>query len=146
MRPPSAVLIAALALSGCPKSGGSGDGVPVTVQVQDADGDPIGSAIIRHQDEKERHKVNLVSGSWTADRLYLPGGAELVFTAGMPISFEVSASGYLTETVHYVVRKRRNVIEITLTEMDVGTEDMQDPLISFGRDKPIGGTPVDDEE
>lgn len=134
-----------LTLTGCPKAGG-GDGTPVTVQVLDESGDPVSTAVVRHPQEEERHHVNAITGSWTANTLYLPGGEPLEFEDGMELTFEVSAPGYLTETIRYIVRKRKNVIVVELSEMDI-KEDLdqaEDPMIQFGRDRPIDGQPIED--
>jgi len=126
------------------------DGIPVEVRVKDQSGNPIATAVVRNPKEEERHRVNTVTGSWVGSILYLPDGSMVKFDKGMEVTFEVSAPGYITETVHYVVRKRKNVIEVALQKMKLQDEDKdhanddQMPIIGFGRDKPIGGAPVDD--
>ena len=56
----------------------------------------------------------------------------------MDVTFEITAPGYLSETVHYVMRRRRNVIEVTLSPMELDDSEAQgaDPNIAFGRDVP----------
>lgn len=121
------------------------EGIPVEVRVMDMQGNPISTAVVRHPQEEERHRVNTVTGSWVASILYMPDGSMLKFDKGMALEFEVSAPGYVTRTVPYIVRKRKNVIEVGLEEMQVEEEEEEDfPIIGFGRDKPIGGIPVDD--
>ena len=113
-------------------------GIPVEVRVMDAVANPIATAVVRHPDEEERHRVNTVTGSWTADILYMPDGSMLKFEKGMELMFEVSAPGFVTQTVKYLVRKRKNVIEVVLEEMAATEEEDDDfPIIGFGRDKPI---------
>jgi len=113
--------------------------ISLTVQVEDSIGEPIVSAAVRHPEERERHRVNHVTGAWTTTALYLPGGDILKFDPGMEVEFEVTAPGYVSETIRYIVRKRKNVIEVTLQEMDLAEdrEAPEDPIIAFGRDKPI---------
>lgn len=110
--------------------------IPVEIHVSDAEGDPISTAVVRHPDEADRHKVNAVTGVWKADTLYLKDGTQLTFSKDTELTFEVSAPGYISETIRYLVRKRKNVIEITLTEMkQIEVED--DPGFSFKRDVPL---------
>ncbi len=120
----------------------SDEGVPVTVKVLDEVGEAIPTAVIRHPEEADRHRVNSITGEWTAPVLYLPDGGELIFTPGMTLRLEVSAPGYMTQIIQYDIRKRRNRIEVTLSELEMDEEDIDEPLIQFGRDKPrdVGGT------
>lgn len=116
----------------------------LTIQVLDETGSPVTTAVVRHTEEEERHRVNAVTGSWTGTALYLEGGTEVPFEEGQDVTFEVSAPGFLTETVRYLVRKRKNVIVVTLSEMDIRSDlgQLEDPMITFGRDKPVDGQPV----
>ena len=115
------------------------EGVPVTIQVLDIAGDPIPTAVVRHPEEADRHRVNSITGEWTAPVLYLPDGGELIFTPGMSIRLEVSAPGYMTQIIQYDIRKRRNKVEVTLSQLAMDDEDIEEPLIQFGRDKPREG-------
>ena len=133
------VMLAWAALS--PVSGdalaGGTDGVPIQVTVLDLDGNPISTAVVRHPEEADRHRVNALTGVWEGDVLYLPDGSEMVFVPGMTLTLEVSAPGYVTQIVQYDVRKRRNRIEVTLPVLVVDESDIEEPLIQFGRDKPV---------
>lgn len=114
------------------------EGIPVEVRVLDASGHPIATAVVRHPDEEERHRVNTVTGSWVGSILYMPDGTMIKFAKGMELEFEVSAPGFITETVRYLVRSRKNLVEVSLDQMIVEEEEMvDDPIIGFGRDKPI---------
>lgn len=115
------------------------DGVPVTVEVRDVAGQPISTAVVRHPDERHPHPVNTETGRWTAPALYLPDGSEIIFAKGMELEFEVSAPGYKNARIKYFVRKRKNVVPVVLEPMDleIDAEDVDDPIIQFGRDKPI---------
>jgi len=114
------------------------EGIPVEVRVLDNAGNPIPTAVVRHPDEAERHRVNTVTGSWVGSILYMPDGTMIKFEKGMELEFEVSAPGYVTETVRYLMRSRKNLVEVALEEMVVEEEtEVDDPIIGFGRDKPI---------
>ncbi|MEO0603996.1 MAG: hypothetical protein AAF211_21345, partial [Myxococcota bacterium] len=84
--------------------GANPEGVPVTVRVLDDTGDPLATAVVRHREEKDRHRVNAETGEWTARVLYLPDGRERFIEKGMELDLEVSAPGYRTERVLYRVR------------------------------------------
>ena len=141
-------LISALALAGllsaAPAEAGKKDeeGVPVTVKVMDVGGDAIPTAVIRHPEEKDPHRVNAISGEWSAPILYLPDGGELIFTPGMTIRLEISAPGYMTKIIQYDIRKRRNKVEVTLDELLIDDDDIEEPVIQFDRDqlRDVGGT------
>jgi hypothetical protein len=123
------------------------EGVPVTVQVLDEEGAPVATAVVRHPQEADRHRVNTFDGKWTADVLYLPDGSELVFLKGLELELEVSAPGYINERVKYVIRKRKNLVSVVLRKMDfsLDVEEEEDPVIQFGRDKPIDGASTEPE-
>jgi len=116
-------------------------GIPVTVHVTDAEQIPIATAVVRHPSEQDRHRVNTETGKWVASVLYLPNGDELIFAKGMELEFEISAPGYKNLRVTYFVRKRKNVVPVILEKMDFDLDaeedEVDDPVIQFGRDKPI---------
>jgi hypothetical protein len=68
--------------------------------------------------------------------LYLPDGSVLRFTPGMTLELEISAPGYMTQVFQYQVRKRKNVIELSLPKIEMDDTTIDDPVISFGRDVP----------
>lgn len=118
------------------------EGILVRVVVTDVDGKPIPTAVVRHPKEADRHRVSTFDGGWEASVLYLPDGSELKFLKGDTLEFEVSAPGYINQPIFYVVRARKNVVPVTLTKMTLDLqdeEDEEDPVIQFGRDKPIDG-------
>lgn len=114
-------------------------GTPVTIRVTDATGVPIQTAVIRYLADQSRHRVNTETGESTESVLYLPDGSELVFDKGMELEFEVSAPGYTSARIKYYVRKRKNLVPVILEKMELGAieEGEDEPLIQFGRDKPI---------
>jgi hypothetical protein len=118
----------------------SEEGIPVTVVVLDELAMPISTAVVRHPEEADRHRVNTETGRWTDKILYLPNGDELVFVKNMELEFEVSAPGYENQVVKYIVRKRKNIITVTLVKMafeDDSDEEDEEIIIQFGRDKPL---------
>ncbi len=116
------------------------DGIPVSVKVVDPSGEPITSAVVRHPKEKERHRVNMETGVWTGEAIYLPDGSEMLFDKKMTLEFEVSAPGYQNKSFSYLVKKRKNLAVVTLDklEVDMDLEEEQDggPMIGFKHDKP----------
>lgn len=112
------------------------EGVPIQVTVVDSEGKPIPTAVVRHPEEADRHRVNSLTGVWEAKVLYLPDGSELVFTPGTVLTLEVSAPGFMTQIIQYDIRKRRNRIEVTLPTLEIDESGIEEPLIQFGRDKP----------
>jgi len=123
-------------------AGDEDEGIPVKVIVVDEEGKPIQTAVVRHPREADRHRVNTFDGSWEASTLYLPDGSEIKFTKGMELELEISAPGYVNQHIKYLVRKRKNVFTVTLAKMVLENtdDDADDPVIQFGRDKPIDGT------
>ena len=118
----------------------AGEGVPVRVYVLDSQTkEPIPTAVVRHPEEAERHRVNESSGYWEDTVLYLPKARELVFQPGMTIQLEVSAPAYMTKEIMYDIKRRRNHFDVYLDKIDEDTEDFDDPIIQFGRDKPAAG-------
>ena len=113
-------------------------GIPVQITVTDATGAPVATASVRHPDEKYPHEVNKVDGSVEIRELYMPDGSELIMEKGTVLKLEVSAPGYQNYDFTYVVRKRRNAVSIALTPLDLedDTEEMDDPIIQFHRDRP----------
>lgn len=135
-----AALVGAASVLSAPAFAQDEVGIPVTVQVVDTQGQPISTAVVRHPDEESRHRVNTETGKWTDSVLYLPNGDELIFEKGMELEFEISAPGYQNARVKYFVRKRKNLVPVVLQEMEldlVEDDEMEDPVIQFGRDKPI---------
>lgn len=121
-------------------------GIPLEVQVLDAaTGEPVKTAKIRNPQEKEPHPVNADNGIWKGDVLYLPDGTEVFFDKGMVLTFEISAPSYRNQKITYEMRKRKNRVVIPLEKMELDMDDIEeeDPVIQFGRDKPIGGRDVE---
>lgn len=135
----SLAFLLAAAIAPSPALAAFDDGIPVTVEVRDTEGKPVSTAVVRHPDERHPHPVNTETGRWTAPALYLPDGSEIVFAKGMELEFEISAPGYKNARIKYFVRKRKNLVPVVLEPMslDLDTEDVDDPIIQFGRDKPI---------
>ena len=127
-------------------AGGKDEGVQVRVIVLDEAREPIRTAVVRHPEEADRHRVNSVDGSWESNVLFLPDGSELRFTPGMTLDLEISAPGYMTQVFQYQVRKRRNTVEVALLVIEMDDTTIEEPNITFKQDKPResltdGGTP-----
>ena len=124
---------------------GTGVGTRIQVRVLSENGEPIPTAVIRHPDEEERHRVNSVTGTWEEEVLYMPDGSELIFTPGLLLYLEISAPNYESQVVQYQVRRRRNSLSVTLKRLEMQEVTIDEPMMSFGRDKPIdsseGGGP-----
>jgi len=131
----------ALLSTGCgPKIGT--DGVPVKVFVEGPDGKPIPTAVVRHPDEADRHRVNAATGHWEGSVLYMEDGSELVFMPNTTIQLEVSAPGFLTKVIQYDIKKRRNQFPVRLDKLSLKDDEFDEPIIQFGQDKKkseIGG-------
>jgi len=114
-------------------------GIPVTVEVLNTKTlVPVPTAVVRHPDEAERHRVNSETGRWTEKVLYMKDGSELVFKKDLILKFEISAPGFVNESVVYQVRKRKNVIQVFLREMSFDEDEDEDSVnLEFGRDKPL---------
>ena len=115
------------------------EGVMVSVRVMDEQQKPIATAVVRHREEADPHRVNSLNGEWHESKLYMPGGGELIFAPGMHLELEVSAPGYLTRVIGYDIHKRKNSIEVTLKELFVDDSDIIVPTLEFGRDEPREG-------
>ena len=118
------------------------DGVPVKVFVEGPDGKPIPTAVVRHPDEADRHRVNAATGHWEGSVLYMEDGSELVFMPNTTIQLEVSAPGFLTKVIQYDIKKRRNQFPVRLDKLSLKDDEFDEPIIQFGQDKKkseIGG-------
>ena len=125
-----------LALSmGCATTKSAGEGVPIKIYVRDDKGEPIPSAVVRHPQEGDRHRVNAATGHWESSVLYLPDGSELHFKPNTSVSLEISAPGYETALINYDIKKRRNQFPVELKALDLKASDFEEPIIQFGRDK-----------
>lgn len=115
----------------------------VKVVVHDTEGQPIATAVVRNPQEMQRHRVNSADGSWQDSVLYLPDGSELHFVPGLHLELEISAPGYMTQVLSYEVKKRRNLIDVTLPALATEEAPIEEPTIGFGRDNPRepGATP-----
>ncbi len=131
-----AALLAFLPGQALARRGADSIGTRIHVQVVDEAGEPIRTAVIRHPDEADRHRVNSVDGTWDEEVLYLPDGSELIFTPGMLLVLEVSAPGFETQVIQYQVRRRKNDFQVTLKQLDYDDGEIEEPMMSFGRDAP----------
>ncbi len=125
-------------LSGQAAFAGELDPVPVTIRVLDPEGKPIASATVRHPEEKVLHTVNVETGEWTESVLYLSNGKEIAFMKDATLELEISAVGYMSQNVRYLIRKRKNIIPVMLQPIPIeAVDDGSDVQINFRRDRPI---------
>jgi hypothetical protein len=111
-------------------------GTPVKVIVHDDAERPVPTAVVRHAQEADRHRVNSVDGSWEASVLYMPDGTELRFAPRMTVELEISAPGFVTQVLSYQVRRRKNVVEVSLVPLVMDDTTLEEPPTGFGRDEP----------
>jgi hypothetical protein len=132
-------------VTGCATTPQGEVGTIVQVTVEDSEGDPIPTAVIRHPEEADRHRVNTVTGVWEEEVLYLPDGTELIFEPGLLLYLEISAPRYVSQTIQYEVTRRRNRVIVTLEALEIEEAVIDAPMMSFGRDRAIdsagGGGP-----
>jgi hypothetical protein len=130
------LLTAMLAFAGSPAMAKSTE-LNLKILVLDEEGAPVSTASIRNAQEAEKHGVNGQTGAWEGTVLYLADGTEVKFTPDMQLEFEISAPGFVTQKVTYLMRKRKNLIKVNLGKITAGTEDTDEDVdIGFGRDKP----------
>ena len=133
----SALALALFATPGLAEAKKNKDGATrVYVRVLDENGGPIPTAVIRHPDEQDRHRVNSVDGTWDEEVLYMPDGTELVFEPGLMLTLEVSAPSFETKVVQYQVRRRRNRFDVELVALQIEESEIEAPKIQFGTDNP----------
>lgn len=140
----TALVVAAPTLAFAKK--GNQEGIELVIAVVDAKTEePVRTAKVRNPQERETQSVNSDTGEWRGRVLYLPDGTEVFFDRGMELTFEISAPNYKLQKIVYTMRKRRNRVVVPLEEMTLDLDDLEDdePVIQFGRDKPIGGRPID---
>jgi hypothetical protein len=132
-------------VAGCATTPQGEVGTIVQVTVEDSEGDPVPTAVIRHPEEADRHRVNTVTGVWEEEVLYLPDGTELIFEPGLLLYLEISAPRYVSQTIQYEVKRRRNRVVVTLETLEIEESVIDAPMMSFGRDRAIdsagGGGP-----
>ncbi len=127
-------LVLAIAMSAPLSLAADDDGVPVTVRVLDTRGEVIPTATVRHRDEKQRHRVNTVTGEWIESVLYLDDGTAIVLEKGMELRLEISAPMFLNKDIIYTMRKRKNVVVVELEDFSMEAEDESEIQIGFGDD------------
>lgn len=132
-------MLLALLLALAPTAHAEG-GIPVRVEVTDGLGQPVQTAVVQSPDEDVRHEVNKVDGSWEGTKIYTADGTAVVFEPGLALRLAVSAPGYRTQDVEYVVRKKKNVVVVTLVTLPATSSDPRvDPTVGFDHDDPIDG-------
>jgi len=134
--PLRAIAFAALLLAGPTAFAKDKDaGVPVSVTVLDEAGDPVPTAVVRHPEEADRHRVNAADGTWTERVLFMPDGSQLLFEPGLVLFLEISAAGYQTLLLQYEVRRRKNFVEVRLEKMLEDDTEIEEPMMRYERDE-----------
>ena len=117
-----------------------GEGVIVEITVLDKETEsPIATAVVKHEKDSDPSRVNQLTGSWSASSVYNAEGEEFLFLPGNTEKFSISAPGYMTRAVTYDVRRRHNVVEVTLEKMVIEQQEIEDLIIPFGRDQERSG-------
>jgi hypothetical protein len=126
------VLLATLTF-GAPASANEEDAKLITVRVLNETGEAIPNAWVRLPQTEGRRMVDEI-GRWQAKSLYELDGRERFFMTGMMLDFTISAPGYTSRSVTYEVRKRRNLITVSLAPMQhaiLDDENDQDLMIRW---------------
>ena len=111
------------------------EGVLIEITVLDAETqEPIPTAVVKHSKASQPSKVNSVTGTWSDSESIDRSGDIHKFFPGNTEEFSISASGYMTYVATYDVRRRNNVIRITLEKMEIIAPNLDDTIIPFGRD------------
>jgi hypothetical protein len=117
------------------KKNNGDEGILIEITVLDAKTqEPIPTAVVKHSKASQPSKVNSVTGTWSDSESIDRSGDIHKFLPGNTEEFSVSASGYMTYVATYDVRRRNNVIRITLEEMEIIAPNLDDTIIPFGRD------------
>lgn len=136
------VSMGAVLLLGCPKEGMAGPSkrMAVTIKVVDPSGEPVPTASVRHPEERDRHGVNMATGEYTTDALFMEDGREVLFEKGMSLTYEVSAPGFQNTPAQFTLRRRANTFVVVLQPLELDDLDVDEgPSIQLQQDNPLDG-------
>ncbi|MCB9677918.1 MAG: hypothetical protein H6737_22660 [Alphaproteobacteria bacterium] len=124
------LVVSALAASGA---------VDLEIVVRNAAGDPIPEATVHNSLEANPQRVNRETGTWRGNASFLDDGSVEEFRPGQTLGFTVKAAGYEPVSVVHEVKRKNNVVEVKLTELDIDvTDDPGRPGgVMFRGDKPL---------
>ena len=122
------------------KKNKDGEGVLIEITVLDKESEaPISTAVVKHEKDSDPSRVNQLTGTWSAKSVYNAEGEEFLFIPGNTEKFSISAPGYMTRAVTYDVRRRHNIVEVSLEKMVIEQQEIEDLIIPFGRDQERDG-------
>lgn len=122
------------------KKAKAGEGVIIEITVLDKQTEePISTAVVKHEKDSDPSRVNQLTGTWSAKSVYNAEGEEFLFLPGNAEKFSISAPGYMTKNVVYDVRRRHNIVEVSLEKMVIEQQEIEDLIIPFGRDQERDG-------
>lgn len=91
------------------------------VQVTDAEGKPIPTAIVRFAEEGERHRVNSFDGSWEGSVLIPSPDVTKPMIKGDEYHMDVMASGYAYTTQAVAITNKMTKVHVTLSPISYET-------------------------
>jgi len=116
------------------------EGVPLVITVVDGlTGKPIPFATLRETQEKTLKMVDRATGQLALTRLEPSYNDMVPLKKGMVLTIEVTAAAYEPKQVEYTMRRRGNRLLIPLTPMKIAPNIGSEPVLQFGRDRPLDG-------
>jgi len=118
---------------------GTAEGAELDIAVTDADGAVLEIAVFRVPELDADHVyLDKVTGTWRGDALPVWKGDAVPLPVG-EITLEVSSPGYINQQITVTLRKRKvRRVRVQLEKMVLDLDaDIDDPVIFFGRDKPL---------
>ena len=123
------------------------EGVPLVVTVLDAStGLPVPFARVRETREKSLNGVNRANGQFSTTHLYPSYNEEIPLRKGMELVMEITAAQYVPAEVRWTMKGRNNRLIVKLEPMAIQATIDADPVFQFGRDRPIDGYEMSEEE
>lgn len=123
------------------------DGLPLVVTVLDAKtGLPVPFARVRETREKALNGVNRANGQFSTTHLYPSYNEEIPLKKGMDLVMEVTAAQYVPAEIQWTMKGRNNRLIVRLEPMAIEAVIDPDPVFQFGRDRPIDGYEMSEEE
>lgn len=130
-----------------PKQEEPPEGIPLVITIVDAQsGKPIPFATIRETQEKTLKMVDRATGQLALTRLEPTYNDMVPLEKGMTLTIEVTAAAYEPRQVEYTMRRRRNRLLIPLSPMKIAPNIGSEPVLQFGRDRPLDGQDLPSDE
>jgi hypothetical protein len=116
------------------------EGIPLVITVVDAQTRrPIPFATVRDTQEKALKMVDRKTGQIVMTRLEPSYNDMVPLTKGMELTIEVTAAAYEPKQIAYRMRRRGNKLIVPLDVMKIPPNIGSDPIMQFGRDRPLDG-------